>query len=548
VVCEDRKRVARPRQRRLNHWSGRIDAPILTLAVMGRRWGIGALIAALVGVAALPAAAGAAPATVQAFDIPAPWSVNGLATGPDGNLWFAAAGPTPEDPACQDGLCRSQRDFGIGRLTPAGGFTLFPLPRNTCGSPPVDVTAGPDGALWYAQGAEGSVTGLCKVVSIGRMTTAGAVTLAVEPETSPSSIVAGTDGHLYFTGFLSGFFDRVGEVGRVATDGTVTSLAQGVGVAFRDVVVGRDGAVWAGLTTFPGSPFDGRELLRVGADGAVTLHDAELAADRLDRGPDGTVWYLAGSRFAEARMGVREPRAVRFGAGGRAFSLGDPDFTPLDLATGADGQVWVVGETGGEPRLRRLSPDGALEDYGDLLSGHVAAAYEIERGPGGALWIAGYDDDKPGLLLRLTPGDPPGGARAGTRLVLQRLRLTPRTFVASRTRGSIDHRDPMGSLRGANVNYRLSDAAKVTFTVQRRRNGRWAPVKGRFTHGGLRGANNAFEFSGTVGGRKLAPGRYRLTGIATSPQRRRSKPARATFSVIKAARRPGRTVPRRGGR
>jgi len=62
-------------------------------------------------------------------------------TGPDGNLWFT-----------------EYASDQIGRMTPAGVVTEFPLPA---GSAPYGIVVGPDGNLWFAE------TGSNK---IGRMT------------------------------------------------------------------------------------------------------------------------------------------------------------------------------------------------------------------------------------------------------------------------------------------------------------------------------------------------------------------------------------------
>src|SRR5262249_49408386 len=55
-----------------------------------------------------------------------------VTAGPDGNLWFT------EFNANQ-----------IGRITPTGTITEFPLP--TANSGPWGITAGPDGNLWFAE-------------------------------------------------------------------------------------------------------------------------------------------------------------------------------------------------------------------------------------------------------------------------------------------------------------------------------------------------------------------------------------------------------------
>src|SRR5690349_12794015 len=52
-----------------------------------------------------------------------------ITAGPDGNLWFTLA------------------DDQIGRITPAGQVTAFPVPQSPFG--PESITSGPDGNLWF---------------------------------------------------------------------------------------------------------------------------------------------------------------------------------------------------------------------------------------------------------------------------------------------------------------------------------------------------------------------------------------------------------------
>src|SRR5215467_2422810 len=54
----------------------------------------------------------------------------------------------------------------IGRITPAGEITEYPLPANTLAGAP-GITVGPDGALWFT---------LFGANQIGRITTAGVIT------------------------------------------------------------------------------------------------------------------------------------------------------------------------------------------------------------------------------------------------------------------------------------------------------------------------------------------------------------------------------------
>lgn len=94
------------------------------------------------------------------FPIPTPnASLEGIAVGPDGNLWFAEAGG-PIDPAA-GGAGK------IGRITPTGAVTEFPLP--TPNSFPLGVTAAPDGNVWFTESGAAAN-------KIGRITPSGTVT------------------------------------------------------------------------------------------------------------------------------------------------------------------------------------------------------------------------------------------------------------------------------------------------------------------------------------------------------------------------------------
>ncbi len=106
----------------------------------------------------------------------------GITAGPDGALWFANEGLTGEGSST------------IGRITTGGAIASY-----TGAASPVGITAGPDGALWFTNfGVRGSAG------SIGRITTGGVVTNYTGTGTgtvisNPVAIAAGPDGALWFT-------------------------------------------------------------------------------------------------------------------------------------------------------------------------------------------------------------------------------------------------------------------------------------------------------------------------------------------------------------
>ena len=70
--------------------------------------------------------------TIDEFAVPTAASAPcGITVGPDGNLWFT------------EGANK------IGRITTAGVITEFPVP--TAASGPTGITMGPDGNLWFTE-------------------------------------------------------------------------------------------------------------------------------------------------------------------------------------------------------------------------------------------------------------------------------------------------------------------------------------------------------------------------------------------------------------
>ena len=80
------------------------------------------------------------------------------------------------------------------------------------------------------------------------------------------------------------------------------------------------------------------------------------------------------------------------------------------------------------------------------------------------------------------------------------------------------------------VSYDLSEAAVVTFRVERRRAGHWRRMKGKFSNSGHAGSNS-FRWSGRLRGRRLRPGRYRLVAEAVDPSGAHSTTLRKRFRV-----------------
>jgi virginiamycin B lyase len=122
------------------------------------------------------------------YSLPAPPEPSGgIVSGPDGRLWF--------------GLVRMNAPIPhtVARLTLSGQLTEFPL-LNPSSSGVLDVTAGPDAAVWFTDE---------QADAVGRLTTAGVLTsYPLSPLSGPVGITVGFDRDIWFTE-LSGRIGRI---------------------------------------------------------------------------------------------------------------------------------------------------------------------------------------------------------------------------------------------------------------------------------------------------------------------------------------------------
>ena len=125
--------------------------------------------------------------------------------------------------------------------------------------------------------------------------------------------------------------------------------------------------------------------------------------------------------------------------------------------------------------------------------------------------------------------------------VLTSLSLTPKAFRSRKGGGAVVSKSKAkGKGGGTTVRYALTAAANVAFTVERALKGRrvggkcrkqteansrrkrctrFRAVRGGFSHQGAAGENR-LGFSGRVGARALAPGKYRLVAVAGASAKR----------------------------
>jgi virginiamycin B lyase len=247
----------------------------------------------------------------------------GITAGPDGAVWFAGS-------------------FSVGRITPTGAISTFPLPHSAGPSGrvhplPNSITLGPDGALWFAdRGTD----------QIGRITPAGVVTeFALSPPYTayPQDITAGHDGALWFTRATESTIGSGDAIGRITPTGTITTFPLPAGSFAWRITAGPDGALWF---TVSGPSGPSGAIGRITPSGAISEFPIPYPHSGspwgIVAGPDHALWFTDG-------VG---PLLGRVTASGAFTDLGvtnnqvgeapGPRYDPREIVVGPDEDLWFT--------------------------------------------------------------------------------------------------------------------------------------------------------------------------------------------------------------
>jgi virginiamycin B lyase len=463
---------------------------------------------------ALPAGASAAPALDR--EIPVSGKPLQLVQGPDGNVWF--------------GLETSSTNDEFGRIMPDGTVDEFDTPG---AEKATDIAAG-GGRVWMAY-EDG-------IIEVDPADPENPVVHPVsEVNTSRSLAFEPADGDLWVVDDFSGSVVEIGDDGTFKREIPGESLAGGT-PSGRGIAAGSDGRMWwmdfgqvAVQATNPAT----------GTSKAFPISGGN--PQEIATGPAGELGFTSPQdiigRIATADGAIRET----------SNPLGDA--TGLVLAN--DGAYWSAEFN--KDSLARLAPDGTLTHPIQFSSD--ADPRHITTGAGDTLWVSLEDlgavtgpriaritgvsappppDPKPVTPepqpACCAPPPPPPPPPDTTRPVVGPLSMRPAAFRAG---------------RGSTISATLSEAASILVRVERAQSGRRkagrcvAPRRARrgsrckryvavgtFTRTAVAG-RNAIVFRGRVGGRRLKPGAYRLTLVATDAAGNASTPRRLLFRIVK---------------
>lgn len=279
-----------------------------------------------------------------------------ITAGPDGNLWFT------ESAAVFD-LETFEFINHIGRITPKGDITEFPVDCNGCAL--AEIVEGPDGALYFTVEAD------FPAIDLGRITTDGVVTFidaqdaAGNPLTTDfgrSIVRHGNDlwgsgtGAIWRYDVTAGPFTEYavpnvrGEVA-VADDGIVWYIAEGGAIGNFDPETGAVGTA----TPVPDDVKPGGQV--------STPSDVAV-------GVDGKVWFT--DRFNDA-VGYLDPTTGEV----ETFGTLSPESGPQDIKADVDGSMWFAQAEVGN--VANITPAGVVTEAGkaDPVVGGLEDAFGV---------------------------------------------------------------------------------------------------------------------------------------------------------------------------
>jgi streptogramin lyase len=304
-------------------------------------------------VVALLAAVGSAHAQcLTQFKATAFSGPEGIATGPDGNLWF------------------TEFDAGsIGRILPAAPNTVTEFNVSLADIRPAGIASGPDGNLWFVE-----ILGN----NVGRITPTSPNTITRFPiptaTRSPQDIVAGPDGNLWFS-------EGRGGVGRIlpGSPNTITEFPTPSGQGVGGITVGPDGNVWFAETFVAGND-GGNTVGRIlpGSPNTITeftIPTANGSPGGITTGPDGNLWFTEVTGNSIGRITPGSPNTIT------EFPIPTANSRPFAIVTGPDGNLWFT-ETGIPGQIGRITPGSP-----NTITEFTISGGHITNGPDGNLWF-----------------------------------------------------------------------------------------------------------------------------------------------------------------
>jgi streptogramin lyase len=287
-----------------------------------------------------------------------------ITAGPDGNLWYTEVA-----------------GLAIGQITPSGVITEHVVPASSGGLPD-GITTGPDHNLWFADNH-----------AIRRLTPGGSFTRFPLASGRPAvKIAAGPDGNLWFTEQPTSGLPAA--IGRITPQGTITEFLLSPNRRAFGITAGPDGNIWF---TEPE-----HAIGRLTPGGQITEFPYSGGPTDITVGPGGDLWFNGcGSASTPGRLVGR----ITTDGAITEYPVGSECFPGIDeaITAGADGNLWITEACGFlDPACRdgiaRVTPTGAVTEY--PIAHRDGRPSGITTGPDGNVWFT--ESSRP-YIGRITP-------------------------------------------------------------------------------------------------------------------------------------------------
>ena len=287
-----------------------------------------------------------------------------ITAGPDGAMWFT-----------------EQSGDAVGRITSSGAISEYPL--HTLNAQPQGITAGADGNLYVAENAGPNPY----QTHVARVTPTGAVTQWNDNNAMPMRAADGPNATVWFTQYCGDLAVLDVKTGALTHRYTPTGMGGTQGSA-GPILQTPDGSMWF-------SDDGSVRIGRIAPDGTYRTFrgmyyqgkygDSTLGATV---GPDGNVWWTA----------VRSNAIWATNAQGKivhVFHLPTANAAPWGIVKGADGALWFTELIGN--KIGRVTVQGKFTEF--ALATSASRPQGIAVAPDGSLWFVESGANKIGRIV-----------------------------------------------------------------------------------------------------------------------------------------------------
>ena len=309
-------------------------------------------------------------ATIVEFDVPTPGSYPwDITAGPEGDVWFVEL--------------MTNDQFKIGMIDP---MTRVISDFSVAGPTPVSLTSGPDGNLWatFDNNTIGTINPTTHAVTEFPVPTASSF---------PNEITTGPDGNLWFTESVG---NKIGMI-NPTTDAIAEFPVPTANSYPSAITAGPDGNLWFTeelsdqigminptthtITEFPIPTLGSQPSPN---DSGPSASDPSS----ITAGPDGNVWF--GERSGNA-IGMINPTTHAI----TAFPTPTSGSSPFGITAGPDGNLWFSEILGNQ--IGMINPvTHAIAEYPTPTA--ISQPASITTGPDGNIWFTEPDIGKIGVL------------------------------------------------------------------------------------------------------------------------------------------------------